>query len=59
MAKKSVAKKAKEVELIPESQFEDALKKVLAISKEESDEQMADFQASNKARRESRKPEGK
>ena len=34
--------------------FENVLKKVLATSKEESDRQLAEFQASNKAKREQR-----
>jgi len=41
--------------LIPERGFEKALKKVPAVSKEDSDRQVADFQASNKARRETTK----
>ena len=50
-------------ELVPKTDFEQALKKVLATTKEESDRQLATFQASNKARREERshreaKPKG-
>ncbi len=44
-----------EIQLIPEPQFEEALKAVLATSKEKSDEQMARIQASNRARREKRR----
>ena len=36
--------------------FTKAVKKILGVTKQESDEQMARMQASNKARRESRKP---
>ena len=43
-------------ELIPEAQFRDVMGKVLSVSKAESDDQLARFQASNKAKREARKP---
>lgn len=40
--------------LAPLSEFEDAVKKVLGTPKQTVDEKMAEFQASNKARRLSR-----
>ena len=52
---KKTGKKPEQVELVPEEQFEEALKKVLSTSKEESDLQLARFQALNKARRQTRK----
>jgi hypothetical protein len=36
--------------------FTKAVKKILGVTKQESDEQMARMQASNKVRREGRKP---
>ena len=47
---------AEHVKLVPEPEFEKTLKKVLATSKQESDEQLARFQASNRARREQKRP---
>lgn len=42
--------------LVSKRKFEDAMRRVLGIPKEESDRQMAKFQASNRARRARRKP---
>ncbi|HLF76462.1 MAG TPA: hypothetical protein VJB57_03140 [Dehalococcoidia bacterium] len=53
MAKHIDPEKAK---LTPLEEFEVAMKKVLKVTKKESDEQLARFQASNKARREEKKP---
>jgi len=44
-------KDAEHARLVTEPEFEAALKKVLSVTKKESDEQMARFQASNQARR--------
>ena len=44
-----------DIELVPEPQFEDAMKKVLSATKQRSDKQLAAFQASNKRRREERR----
>ena len=44
--------------LVPKPEFEQALKKILSVTKAESDEQMARFQASNKAKRKVPKPKG-
>lgn len=41
--------------LVSGAEFKNALRKVLSTSKEESDRQLAEFQASNKARREQKK----
>lgn len=49
-------RRAKTIELVPQSDFEDAVRKVLSHSKQESDRQLAEFQASNKARREAKRP---
>lgn len=52
MPKRKRLEDKQDAELIPEPDFEMALEKVLSTSKEESDRQLAEFQASNKARRE-------
>lgn len=43
------------IELVPEPEFEKVVKKVLSATKQELDEQLAVFQASNKRRREDRR----
>lgn len=49
---------APEVKLVTREEFEEALRKTLLVSKEESDEQMGRFQESNKARREASRKRG-
>lgn len=48
----------KKGELVSEQEFQKVLKKVLGMTKEKSDRQLAEFQASNKVRREEKKPKG-
>ena len=47
--------KSEDVSLIPESEFRDAVKKILSNSKAKSDKDLAKFQASNAAKREGKK----
>lgn len=47
--------KADEIELVPFDDFKTAVKKVLSVSKTESDREMAEFQASNAKKREAKK----
>ena len=49
---------ASEVELVPEPEFQETMRKILATTKQESDEQLARFQASNRERREQRRGRG-
>lgn len=44
-------KKAEEVHLVPLTEFEETMRKVLSNSKKEIDSQVARIKASNKARR--------
>jgi len=46
---------AKEIPLVSAKDLEATIKKVLQTSKRESDDQLAAFQASNKAKREAKK----
>jgi hypothetical protein len=48
-------KPAAEIPLVPESEFRDAVKKILSNSKVKSDKDLAKFQASNAAKRETKK----
>ena len=44
-----------DVKLIPGPEFEEAMKKVLSATKQQSDKQLAAFQALNKRQREKRR----
>ena len=57
--KQKQPKKTQGRKLVSEAEFKDALDKVLSVSKEESDDQIARFQASNKAHRETHSPKKK
>ncbi len=46
---------AKEIALVPAKDFGSNLKKILQTTKQQSDEQLAAFQASNKAKRDAKK----
>ena len=46
---------AEEIDLIPEADFEDAMRAVLNAPREKVNKRLAEMQASNKAVRESRK----
>jgi hypothetical protein len=46
---------AEDVPLIPLGDFKNVVKKVLSVSKQESDKQLAEFQSSNLRKREARK----
>jgi hypothetical protein len=47
--------KADEIPLVPESEFRDAVKKILSNTKAKSDKDLSKFQASNAAKREAKK----
>ena len=51
MAKKN---KIEDAEFTPLSEFKEAARKILSVSKEESDKQIADYQAELKEKRETR-----
>ncbi|MBI2872853.1 MAG: hypothetical protein HYY00_06670 [Chloroflexi bacterium] len=55
MPKRMPDKQPEHVKLVPEEKFKEALKQVLCTSKVESGAQLANFQASNKVRREKKR----
>ena len=50
-----IKSKAKDIPLVPEKDFRDAVRQVLSNSKQKSDKDLAKFQASNAVKRESKK----
>ena len=55
MSNKPKCPSADEISLVPIDDFKKAIKKVLSNSKAESDEQLAEFQASNAKKRPAKK----
>jgi hypothetical protein len=53
---KKQPKDAESTTLSPVKDFENTVRKILGVSKKDSDKQMAAFQASNRKRREKRRP---
>ncbi|HUB66061.1 MAG TPA: hypothetical protein VL981_01095 [Candidatus Methylacidiphilales bacterium] len=51
----SKTKQATDISLVPEKDFRNAVKKILSNSKQQSDKDLAKFQASNTAKREATK----
>jgi hypothetical protein len=49
------SKSADKIPLIPKSEFQDSVRKILSNSKQKSDKDLAKFQASNAAKRETKK----